>query len=210
MASFDPSASVPASPSRWHRLSRQVQIQSPIFTAWKSRYRHGNDGREGDFYTFECPDWVQTIALTPAGELILVEQFRFGSEGFGWELSGGVMDAEDGADPIIAAQRELLEETGYASKSARLLGSVYPNPALQGNRTHFVLLEGCTRAAEPQPDANEELHTLVATPDDVEHLLDAGRISHALSLAGLYAYERYRRKLAADSAGGTAAESTKG
>lgn len=181
------------SPAKWQLLRAQKEQVTPIYTAWQKRFRHEKDGREGDFFTFECPDWVQAVAFTAEGELILVEQFRFGTESFGWELPGGVMDAEDEGDSLVAARRELLEETGYAAASARSLGQAYPNPALQGNRVHYVLLEGCTLVAQPSPDANEELHCRLVDWETAQTLLDSGAISHALSIAGLYACERDRR-----------------
>lgn len=180
-------------PARWQTLGQHECASTPIFKVWQKRCRHESDGREGDFYSITCPDWVQAIAVTVAGELILVEQFRFGTEGFGWELPGGVMDAADKGNAIVAAQRELLEETGYAPSAAKVIGQVYPNPAIQSNRTHYVLLEGCTRVAEPSPDTNEELRLQLADWERVEDLLDAGKISHALSVCGLYAYRRFLR-----------------
>lgn len=186
--------------AKWHVLRTQERLATPICTVWQKRFRNEGDGREGEFFTFEYPDWVQAVALTPEGELILVEQFRFGTESFGWELSGGVMDAADEGNPIVTARRELLEETGYAASGpATLIGQAHPNPALQGNRVHYVLLEGCTRIAEPSPDANEELCHRVVDWAGVQALLEGGAISHALSVCGLYAYERYLRATRATS-----------
>ena len=56
----------------------------------------------------ETNDWVNVLAMTPKQEIILVRQFRYGTEEYSLEPPGGVI--EKGEDPIVAGQRELLEE----------------------------------------------------------------------------------------------------
>ena len=104
------------------------------------QYRHPVRGTEKEFIVAHAPDWVNVVAVTPEGKIVLVRQFRFGSNALSLEVPGGVM--EEGEDPIAAGVRELSEETGYGGGKARLLGSVHPNPAIQDNRCHFVLVEG--------------------------------------------------------------------
>ena len=67
-----------------------------------------------------APDWVNVVAVTPEGKIVLVRQFRFGSNSLWLEVPGGVM--EKGEDPITAGVRELSEETGYGGGKASLIG----------------------------------------------------------------------------------------
>ena len=59
--------------------------------------------------------------------MVMVEQFRQGSETVELEIPGGVMDAGD-ASPEATGRRELLEETGYQGEQARVIGQVFPKP----------------------------------------------------------------------------------
>jgi 8-oxo-dGTP pyrophosphatase MutT (NUDIX family) len=154
-----------------------------VFRVWRRRLRHATDGREGEFYIIEAPDWVHALALTPQQEIILVRQWRFGTESLSWEPPGGVMDK--GEDIAAAAQRELLEETGHAGGPARVLGSAAPNPALQNNRVHFVLVENCVARAPVNFDHHEELETRVFPLEEVWEMIRRGEIFHSLSLNAL-------------------------
>jgi len=136
------------------------------------------EGMEHDFYVLEMPDWVNVIALTEGERLVFVRQFRVGIERLSLEIPGGVVD--EGERPIDAATRELAEETGYVPARVSLLGALHPNPALQGNRIYTFLAEGCRLAAEPQPDATEELEGTTLPVDEAVRLLRTGEIEHAL------------------------------
>lgn len=130
-----------------------------------------------------CPDWVNVVALTPARELVLVWQHRFGTNAPTLECPGGVL--EPGERPEDGALRELVEETGYVAAGARLLGYTEPNPALQGNRCFTALAEGCAPNGTTAFDELEELETVLVPLTDAPRLVDEGHVRHALSVAAL-------------------------
>ena len=144
-------------------------------------------GREHDFFVLECPDWVNVIALTPDRRMVLVEQWRHGSETVELEIPGGVMDAED-EDPVQTGVRELREETGYEGEEARLLASILPNPAMIHNRCHVVLVENCALRHATAFDEGEFLLTRLYSIEEVWRLAREGRIRNAMVLAALYRF----------------------
>jgi 8-oxo-dGTP pyrophosphatase MutT (NUDIX family) len=162
-----------------------------VFDVRSVRFRHPLRGTERDFVRVEAPDWVNVAALTPEGRLVLVRQFRFGVEDFSLEIPGGVVEA--GEDPVAAAVRELAEETGYVGTGARLLGVVHPNPAIQGNRCHLVLVEGAELRRETDWDGDEEIATATAPVEEVLAWARAGRITHSLVLCALFHFEGWWR-----------------
>lgn len=170
-------------PARWQRLGHTVRLATRIFDVHGVRYRHPGRGTERDFIVVRPPDWVNVVAVTGEGRVVLVRQFRFGIDGFSLEIPGGMM--EPGEDPVAAGRRELREETGYAGGTARLLGSVHPNPAIQSNRCHYVVVEGVERSHGTEWDADEELQVeLCAAAEAVRRVRD-GEITHALAVNAL-------------------------
>jgi 8-oxo-dGTP pyrophosphatase MutT (NUDIX family) len=150
------------------------------------RFRQPVRGTDREFVVLHPPDWVNVVAVTPGGRLVLVRQFRFGSNDFSLELPGGVIEA--GEDPLAAGVRELTEETGYGGGAVRLLGSVFPNPAIQDNRCHFVLVDGAVPTAPMDWDDDEEISVSTATIDEAVDWARSGRITHSLSVAALMLY----------------------
>lgn len=180
-------------PSRWQKLRELPHAATRIFDVVRAVYRHPRRGREQEFYVINAPDWVNVVALTPDGQLVLVRQFRYGIDGFSLEIPGGVIDP--GEDPVAAGLRELREETGYAGTRARLLGSVHPNPAMQSNRCHLVLVEDARREAGTTWDDDEEMEILVRPVEEVYALAAAGAITHALVLDALLLFRPHWEKL---------------
>ncbi|MBI3884840.1 MAG: NUDIX hydrolase [Opitutae bacterium] len=173
----------PHQPQRWEKLGSTVQTRTRIFDVQSVRYRHPGRKTERDFFVVAAPDWVNVVALTPDHRLVLVRQFRFGTDAFSLEIPGGVIDA--GEDPVAAGLRELREESGYSGTRARLLGSVHPNPAMQNNRCHLVLVEDAQRRDDLEWDEDEEFEILALPVDEVYALADAGGITHAMVLDAL-------------------------
>lgn len=170
-------------PSRWEKLGESIVTRTRIFDLRTARYRHPARATEGEFYVVHSPDWVNVVALTPAHELVLVRQFRFGVDDFSLEVPGGVMDL--GEDPVEAGLRELREETGYVGKNARIIGRVHSNPAILSNSCHIVLVEDAVCTEELEWDADEEIQILTAPVDEVYQWAQAGKITHSLVLDAL-------------------------
>ncbi|MDO8543753.1 MAG: NUDIX hydrolase [Opitutaceae bacterium] len=185
-------SSNPPGPSRWERLRHTTQIKTAIFELLSVRFRHAARRAERDFTVIDAPDWVNIVAVTPDDQLVLVRQFRYGINEFSLEIPGGVI--ERGEEPVAAGVRELREETGYVGTNATLLGSVHPNPAIQSNRSHFVLVENAVKSAELAWDADEEIHVTTEPFEEVLALVDRGAIVHGLVLNALMFYERRRRR----------------
>lgn len=174
-------------PVRWEKGEERVLAKTRVFEAWARHYRHPVRGTEREFVLVKAPDWVNVVAVTAEGLVVLVRQFRHGIDDFSLEIPGGVI--ERGEDPVAAGVRELREETGYSGTSARLLASVHPNPAIQDNHTHVVLVEGAAKNAATEWDADEEIEVLTMPFDKVLAEARAGRITHSLTLAGLFHFE---------------------
>ncbi len=174
-------------PSRWEKLGTTVVAKTRVLDLLGVRFRHPVRGTEKDFVVVAPSDWCNVLALTPDGRLVLVRQFRFGIDGFSLEIPGGVMEA--GEDPVAAGLRELREETGFTGTRARVLGSVHPNPAIQSNRCHFVLVEEAVRSASVEWDPDEEIDVLAWPVADVLAHARVGGITHALVLNALFLFE---------------------
>lgn len=176
-----------AGPSRWEKLGHSTQTKTRILDLLSARYRHPAREIERDFVVLQSPDWVNVLALTTDGQLVLVRQFRFGVAEFSLEIPGGVIDA--GEDPLAAGLRELREETGFTGGNARLLGTVHPNPAIQSNRCHFVFVEGVAKTHELDWDPDEEIQVVTEPVERVLALARNGGITHALVLNALFMFE---------------------
>ena len=174
----------------WEVFSRKVVLDTPVVTIQAGPVRCVRSGKQKDFYFFDFPEWVNIVALTPEREIILIRQFRYGSNRIEIEIPGGMVN--DHEDPVAAGCRELLEETGYAGKNARHIGRVCPNPALQRNYCHTIFVEEAVKVQEPCFDDMEDISWYSLPEKDVMQLIANGEINHGLVLNALMFYQRFR------------------
>lgn len=167
----------------WETVGGADTSDFRIFRVRRFLARSPRTGDARPFTVLECPDWVNVIARTPDGSLVLVRQYRHGTGEDTLEIPGGMVDP--GEEPARAAARELREETGFAGEEPVLLGVVEPNPAIQTNRCHTYLIDGCRRVADAAPDPGEDLEVEVMPEADVLAAARDGRIRHALVLCAL-------------------------
>jgi ADP-ribose pyrophosphatase len=178
----------------WQKISSTPIGNFRIFTMRSDRKISPRTGKEHDFVILDSVNWVNVIALTPDRQLVMIEQFRHGSNTVELEIPGGMMDAGD-TDPVAAGVRELREETGYEGERARVLGSAWPNPATQSNTCFTVLVENCRCQHSVEFDHGEDLITRLVPVDDVPRLIGEGKIRHTLVVTALYYFDLWRRGL---------------
>jgi 8-oxo-dGTP pyrophosphatase MutT (NUDIX family) len=163
---------------RWKRGARHPGADYKIFTTHFVDATHPPTGKSKRFSIIEAVDWVNVIALTADDRVVLVRQYRAGSDSICLEIPGGMVD--DGESPLEAAVRELEEETGYTAKTWKAIGSTLPNPAIQGNRLHSFLALDAEATASQRLDTSEVIAIDVVPLADVQQMLRDGTIDHAL------------------------------
>jgi 8-oxo-dGTP pyrophosphatase MutT (NUDIX family) len=166
----------------WPLVSREAVGSFKVFSVRRETSVSPRTGKPHPFYVLDCPDWVNVIALTSREEVVLVRQFRAGTRSVTLEIPGGGVETRDGS-ALVAARRELREETGHAARSWSRLGVVNPNPAFQSNRCTTYLARSCRRVGELIPDAGEDLAVELVPLSKIPGLIRAGKITHSLVIA---------------------------
>ena len=175
-------------PERWDLIDDKLLTPCRVWDLRARRYRHPSNGKEGEFYYINSRDWAVVVARTVEGELVMVRQFRWGSDELSWELPGGIID--EGEDPVTAGLRELQEETGYIAESGRLIGHCQPNPAILNNHCHVIYADNCRLSEQGTDwDEHEEMEIRALPEAEVMQWAKECKIGHALALVGLLYYQ---------------------
>jgi ADP-ribose pyrophosphatase YjhB (NUDIX family) len=150
-------------------------------------------GRKATFYEINCPDWVNIIPLTNTHKILLIKQYRHGSQEITLELPGGMVDVEE--NPEVAAKRELIEETGFVPEKIICLGKSRPNPAIQSNWIHHFCALNCIKTRATEFDEHESITTKIVSIDKISKLIENEEITHSLVLAAFAKLWMNERKL---------------
>jgi ADP-ribose pyrophosphatase len=125
-----------------------------------------------DWAWLSTPAYVNIIAVTEGERFLCFRQTKYAVEGITLAPAGGYMNPHE--DPLLAAQRELLEETGYQAPEWVCLGQF----AVDGNRgagtAHLYLAQRARRVTEINSDDLEEQELLRLTRAEIEAALAAG------------------------------------
>lgn len=168
----------------WPELSRRLLYAGRIFSILQARRQSPESGREFPFDIVESPDWVNVIALTEAGRVVLIRQYRAATQSITTEIPGGTVD--EGETPLDAARRELAEETGYESDTWEMIGRVHPNPAFQTNTTYTFLARHARQTRGQRLDGTEAIEVEERRLDDIPALVADGTITHALVVCAFF------------------------
>jgi ADP-ribose pyrophosphatase len=168
----------------WRRERSEQVADCRVFTVRRDFSTDPRSRRVHDFYVIEAPDWINVIPLTKDDEVVLIEQYRQGTEAVSLEIPGGMVDP--GEAPRETAARELFEETGYEAGEVIFLGKTRPNPAIQNNWIHTFLARGVEYRREPLNEGTEWTRVRLEPLARIPALIREGAIDHSLVVVGFH------------------------
>ena len=167
----------------WQRLNSEAGPDLMLFQVRYDTMQHPSSGDQLKRLVIESVDWVNMVAVTRDGELVMVRQHRFGVGYPTLETPGGMVD--EGETSLQSAQRELLEETGFGGGSWQYLGAVEPNPAFHDHLCHHWLATDVEWLQEPTPGGGEHIAVELMSVDDMGAAVRSGELKHVLALSAL-------------------------
>jgi ADP-ribose pyrophosphatase len=168
----------------WRRIASRYVIDSPFLRIRQDTVELPDGTVVPEYFVRESPGFVMVFALTTDERVILVRQYRYGSDAVGLELPAGML--EPGEDPQACAARELLEETGYRAEEMRPLASYSVEAVRSDGRAFFFTARGAKRVAEPAPEATEQIEVELVTVAEFAAMLQDGRVDNLASVAAGY------------------------
>jgi ADP-ribose pyrophosphatase len=157
----------------WKTLSRQIILNHSKWLVVENHTVQLPDGRLiPDWCWVIMPDYVNVAAVTEDGKYICFRQTKYAISGDSLASVGGYL--EPGEDPLVAAQRELREETGYIAPEWTSLGTYVVNASHGSETAHLFLARRAYLASAPASDDLEEQELLLLSRQEVEAALKAG------------------------------------
>ena len=161
-------------------LKQRLSYKGRKFNFEVNRLRLPNKS-EGEWECIRHPGGALAVPITPDGKLVLTRQYRFTVQGRLLEFPAGTL--EIGEDPAGTIEREIQEEVGYRAGALKKLGEFFLAPGYSDEiiyaflATDLELLEN-----PPQQDDDEDLETVLMTPEEVEQAIHSGDLTDAKSI----------------------------
>jgi len=154
----------------WKTLSRQVLLEHSKYLTVENHSVELPDGRIVDDWPWVItPDFVNVLAVTRQGDFLVFRQTKYGIEGPSLAPVGGYI--EPGEDPLSAAKRELLEETGFEAPKWVSLGQYRVDSNRGAGSAHFYFALEAEKIKDIDSDDLEEQQLLFLNINELKSAL---------------------------------------
>jgi ADP-ribose pyrophosphatase len=171
-------------------LKSEVLYQGKVFSLRRDTVIEPG-GVQADRDIIVHPGSVVVLPIFEDGRILLIRQYRHSVGEFLWELVAGRKEPNE--TPLVAARRELVEETGYSAKRLRKLMRVVPTPGFVNEWMWIFAAEGLTEGAA-QPEEDEKITSRIITLKQAEKLIQRGTLRDAKSICGILYYMRFLKR----------------
>ncbi len=177
----------------WKEISTEHIVQDEWIDFRKSAYRFPDGKVFEPFYSYSRRDYVVIVASDRDGKYLCVRQFRQGIKKVTTEFPAGGIERKDGKEygedkeisaenALLAAKRELLEETGYESDDWKHLLTVPSNATMADNYAHLYVARNCRKVSEQSLDVTEFLNVKKFTIEEMDEMIDKGEFQQAVHI----------------------------
>jgi ADP-ribose pyrophosphatase len=168
----------------WRRRSSTYVIESPHLRIRSDEVELPNGIVLAHYYVRESAGFVMIFALTPARDVVLVRQYRYGIDQVIIELPAGSIDK--GEDPLECAKREFAEETGYTAARWERLSVVPAEPVRSNSYLHAYLAFDAVQTHPQQLDATEAIEPFTVSLEELRGMLRTDAIGAVSCVAVAY------------------------
>lgn len=169
---------------QWRVRSSSYVVESPYLRLRKDEVELPDGTIVTDYYVRESRGFVVVFAVTPANEVVLVEQYRYGNDSLVTELPAGTIDEDE--DPLECARRELSEETGFSSGEWELVLATPTEPVRSNSIMHCYLARNAVETSSQSLDATEHIEVRLVPLDALRAMLREGGMASVASIAAAY------------------------
>lgn len=174
------------------RIVDQTVLGTYAFLGVERRTVESHDGGRFNRIVITHPGAVAIVAIE-SDDIVLIKQYRVAADRTVLEIPAGKLDPGD-SSPVVAAARELAEETGYIAESFTVLTAMWTAVGFSDEQITILLADGLTRGEARPEGAEEHAAKVVRMPfDEAVSLVVSGEITDSKTIAGIMIADAHRR-----------------